>query len=278
MAEDTHAAAPEEQSQAGSAGGEGQAASAAPEKPAEEESRSGRRRRAPRGPGKRMKKAHEMAPKEPLSAPSAISALKKFPQPRFDQSVEVCLHLGVDVRQADQMLRGSVSLPKGIGKQKRVVAFCQDELVKDALAAGAVKAGGQSLVEEIEKGFFDFDVAVASPDMMRVISKLGRVLGPKGLMPSPKNGTVTPKVVDAVGEFAAGKVEYRTDKSGNVHAIIGKMSFPEGDLLVNFEHFLETIQSVRPASVKGVYLKKVTLSGTQTPGVPVLVASEEGAG
>ena len=236
-----------------------------------------RRRKAPRGPGKRMKASWEKAPKEPVTPPTAISTLKKFPQPRFDQSVEVCIHLGVDVKQADQMLRGSVSLPKGIGKAKRVIAFCGDEVKDKALAAGAIKAGGQDLMEEVEKGFFDFDVAIASPDMMRVIAKLGRVLGPKGLMPSPKNGTVTPKVEEAVAEFAAGKVEYRTDKGGNVHAVIGKMSFPEGDLLANYEHFIKTIEDAKPSAVKGVYFKRITLSGTQTPGVQIKLAEEQPA-
>lgn len=239
------------------------------------ESKSQRRGKPPKGPGKRVKAARAMAPKEALAAPSAIAALKKFPQPRFDQSVEVCIHLGVDVKQADQMLRGSVSLPKGIGKSKRVIAFCSDDVVEAAKAAGAIKAGGKDLMEEVEKGFFDFDVAVASPDMMRVIAKLGRVLGPKGLMPSPKNGTVTPKVDEAVGEFAAGKVEYRTDKGGNIHAIIGKMSFPEGDLLANYEHFLETIEKAKPSAVKGTYIKRVSLSGTQTPGVDVELPAGE---
>ncbi|MGP1273769.1 MAG: 50S ribosomal protein L1, partial [Phycisphaerales bacterium] len=136
-----------------------------------------------------------------------------------------------------------------------------------------VKAGGADLMEEVEKGFMDFDVAVASPDMMRVISKLGRVLGPKGLMPSPKNGTVTPKVDEAVREFAAGKVEYRTDKGGNIHAVIGKMSFPEGDLLENYTYFVDTIEKIKPSTVKGVYIKKITLSGTMTPGVQVKLAA-----
>jgi large subunit ribosomal protein L1 len=177
------------------------------------------------------------------------------------------MHLGVDTKQADQMLRGSVSLPRGIGKAKRVIAFCPGDVVAKAMAAGAIKAGGEDLVEEVEKGFFDFDVAVASPDMMRVISKLGRVLGPKGLMPSPKNGTVTGNVPDAVQEFAAGKVEYRTDKGGNVHAVIGKMSFPEAHLVENLQYFITTIEKSRPSTVKGVYIKKITLSGTMTPGV-----------
>ena len=218
---------------------------------------------------KRTRENEKLIPTEALDAPEAVAALKKFKGPKFDQSVEVCMHLGVDTKQADQMLRGSVSLPKGIGKNKRVIAFCGDDVKQAALDAGAIKAGGADLMEEVEKGFFDFDVAIASPDMMRVIAKLGRVLGPKGLMPSPKNGTVTPKVTEAVGEFAAGKVEYRTDKGGNIHAVIGKMSFPDGDLVENYSHFVDTIEKIRPSTVKGQYIKKITLSGTQTPGVQV---------
>ena len=218
---------------------------------------------------KRTRENEKLIPAEALDAPEAVAALKKFKGPKFDQSVEVCMHLGVDTKQADQMLRGSVSLPKGIGKNKRVIAFCGDDVKQAALDAGAIKAGGADLMEEVEKGFFDFDVAIASPDMMRVIAKLGRVLGPKGLMPSPKNGTVTPKVAEAVGEFAAGKVEYRTDKGGNIHAVIGKMSFPDGDLVENYTFFVDTIEKIRPSTVKGQYIKKITLSGTQTPGVQV---------
>lgn len=222
---------------------------------------------------KRAKENAKLVPSSAVEPTQAFATLKKFKGPKFDQSVEVVLHLGVDVKQADQMIRGSVSLPKGIGKSKRVVAFCAPEHAKTAMAAGAVKAGGEDLVAEIEKGWMDFDVAVASPDMMRVISKLGKVLGPKGLMPSPKNGSVTPKVAEAVSEFAAGKVEYRTDKGGNVHAIIGKMSFAEGDLVENYQHFVATIEKARPSTVKGDYVKGITVSGTMTPGVKVAFVS-----
>lgn len=224
---------------------------------------------------KRRKQNESLIPETPMEAPKALGHLKKYKAPKFDQSVEVCMHLGVDVKQADQMIRGSVSLPKGIGKSKRVIAFCTDDQIKAAKEAGAVEAGGQDLVQKIEKGWFDFDVAVATPDMMRVISKLGRVLGPKGLMPSPKAGTVTPNVAQAVQEYAAGKVEYRTDKGGNIHAVIGKMSFPEGDLVENFNHFLETIEKARPSSAKGRYIKKITVSGTMTPGVQIEYAEVE---
>ena len=218
---------------------------------------------------KRARANQALIPTEAMEPKAAFGALKKFKAPKFDQSVEISMHLGVDTKQADQMLRGSVSLPAGIGKTKKVVAFCGEDQVAAAKAAGAIEAGGEALVEKIEKGWMDFDVAVASPEMMRVISKLGRVLGPKGLMPSPKAGTVTPKVADAVKEYAAGKVEYRTDKGGNVQAVIGKMSFSEEDLARNFAHFLETIEKSKPSSVKGVYIKNVTVSGTMTPGVRI---------
>jgi len=216
---------------------------------------------------RRARHNEAIKPKTALEPKSALGMLKKFQGPKFDQSVEVVMVLGVDTKQADQMIRGSVSLPKGIGKSKKVIAFCNDDQKAAALENGAIKAGGQDLVEEVEKGFLDFDVAVASPDMMRVMAKLGKVLGPKGLMPSPKNGTVTPGVAQAVKEFAAGKVEYRTDKAGNVQAIIGKMSFSEDDLLENLNHFIETIERARPSSVKGVYVKKIVVSGSMTPGV-----------
>lgn len=183
------------------------------------------------------------------------------------------MHLGIDPRQADQAIRGSVAMPSGIGKTKRVIAFCAPERAAEAKEAGAIEAGGEDLVGRIEKGWMDFDVAVATPDMMRVISKLGRVLGPKGLMPSPKAGTVTPDVAKAVKEYSAGKVEYRNDKGGNVHAPIGKMSFSEGDLLANLEHFVRTIEHLRPSSVKGAYIKKIAISGTMTPSVLVEVPS-----
>ncbi|MCR9074818.1 MAG: 50S ribosomal protein L1 [bacterium] len=222
---------------------------------------------------KRAQENAKLVPAEALEANEAFAALKKFIPTKFDQAVEVCMHLGVDVKHADQMVRGSVSLPKGIGKAKRVIAFCDSSQVAACKEAGAVEAGGEDLMQKVDGGWFDFDVAIASPDMMRVISKLGRVLGPKGLMPSPKNGTVTPKVAEAVSEFAAGKVEYRADKGGNVHAVIGRMSFSEGDLLENYNHFIETIEKARPSAVKGEYVKRITISGTMTPGVQIKTAA-----
>ena len=218
---------------------------------------------------KRQRANLELVPKTGVTAPEAVTALKKFRAPKFDQTVNIVMHLGVDPAQADQTMRGSISLPNGIGKSKRVVAFCQSDVAPKAMAAGAVKAGGEELVQEIEKGWMDFDVAVASPDMMRVISKLGKVLGPKGLMPSPKAGTVTPNVPEAVKEYAAGKVEYRADKSGNVHAVIGKLSFAEKALVENLEFFVKAIEKAKPGTSKGQYIKKIVVSGAMTPGVQV---------
>jgi large subunit ribosomal protein L1 len=222
---------------------------------------------------KRAKANASLRPTGAVPAADAVATLKKFKGPKFDQTVNVCMHLNLDTKQADQALRGAISLPKGIGKTKRVIAFCQSDVAPKALAAGALKAGAEDLVAEIEKGWMDFDVAIASPDMMRVVSKLGKVLGPKGLMPSPKAGTVTPDVVKAVGEYSAGKVEYRADKDGNVHAVIGKMSFPEASLTENLEYFINAIEKNRPSSVKGHYVKKITVSGAMTPGVQVRFVS-----
>lgn len=225
---------------------------------------------------KRHRANLELQPKSECTAPEAVAALKKFKGVKFDQTINVVMHLGIDTKQADQALRGSISLPNGIGKSKRVVAFCQSDVTAKALAAGAVKAGGEELVQEIEKGWMDFDVAVASPDMMRVISKLGKVLGPKGLMPSPKAGTVTPNVADAVKEYSAGKVEYRADTGGNIHAVIGKFSFSEKSLVENLEHFIKAIEKIKPPTAKGQYVKKITIAGAMTPGIQIKhVAAEE---
>jgi large subunit ribosomal protein L1 len=222
---------------------------------------------------KRTKANREIAAKAtgPLPVPEAVKLLKSFKGPKFDQTVDVVVNLGIDPKQADQQLRGSISMPKGVGKTARVICFCGSDKVAAAKAAGAIEAGGDELIEKVSGGWMEFDVAVASPDMMRTVSKLGKVLGPKGLMPSPKAGTVTPDVVTAVKEYAAGKVEFRTDDGGNVHCIVGKMSFSETDLAANLQHFLHTIERIKPASAKGTYIKKCVISGTMTPGVHVAV-------
>ena len=203
----------------------------------------------------------------------AIDTVKSFPPAKFDQSVELIFSLGIDPKQADQMIRSSLSLPHGIGKAKRVIAFCPEHLVEQAKAVGAVRAGGQDLVQEIEKtNFTDFDVAIASPDMMRFVGRLGKVLGPKGLMPSPKAGTVTPDVSNAVKEYAAGKVEFRNDAGGNVHSVVGKVSFEKSKLADNINAMINAVRRLKPQTSKGHYFKKVVVKATFSPAVQLVVA------
>lgn len=218
---------------------------------------------------KRYREAAKKAVPTPVDLDKAIDILKSFNATKFDQSVELIFSLGIDPKQADQMIRGSLSLPHGIGgKAKRVVAFCPDHLVETAKAAGAIKAGGQALVQEIEKdNFTDFDVAVSTPDMMRFVGRLGKVLGPKGLMPSPKAGTVTADIATAVREYAAGKIEFRNDAGGNVHSVVGKVSFDKQKLIDNINTLVGVIKKLKPQTSKGHFLKKVVLKGTMTPAV-----------
>ena len=221
---------------------------------------------------KRYKKAAEKAITEAVTPEKAVEVLKTFPPTKFDQAVELIFALGIDPKQADQMIRGSLSLPHGIGKSKRVVAFCPEHLVTAALNAGAIKAGGQELVQQIEKdNFTDFDVAISSPDMMRFVGRLGKVLGPKGLMPSPKAGTVTPDIGNAVKEYAAGKMEFRNDTGGNVHSVVGKMSFDSGKLVDNINAMITQIRKMKPQTSKGAYFKKVVIKGSMTPEVKLNV-------
>ncbi len=189
----------------------------------------------------------------------------------FDQSIELVMNLGIDPKQADQMIRGSLSLPKGIGKTKTVIAFCPEDMVDAAKAAGATEAGADDLVKKVSDGWLDFDVAIAHPSQMGKVGKLGRVLGPQGKMPSPKSGTVTPNVEEAIKEYAAGKLEYRNDAGGNVHAVVGKASFAEADLQENIEAFISHIRKVKPSAARGHYIKKVCVSATMTPSVSVAV-------
>ena len=225
---------------------------------------------------KRSKRYVESAKKavlDPVNIDQAIDVLKTFKPTKFDQSVELIFSLGIDAKHADQMIRGSLSLPHGVGKTKRVVAFCPEHLAAAAIAAGAIKAGGQELVASIEKdNFTDFDVAVASPDMMRFVGRLGKVLGPKGLMPSPKAGTVTPDVAAAVREYAAGKVEFRNDSGGNVHSVVGKVSFSKEHLTDNINAMITQIRKMKPQTSKGAYFKKVVIKGTMTPAVPLVIS------
>jgi ribosomal protein L1, bacterial/chloroplast len=199
----------------------------------------------------------------------AIQVLKKTGTAKFDETVEVAFRLGVDPKHADQQLRGAVVLPHGTGKSKRVLVFAKGEKIKEAEAAGADVVGSEELVQKIQGGWFDFDVAVATPDMMGVVGRLGKVLGPKGLMPNPKVGTVTLDVAQAVQEIKAGKIEYRTDKAGNVHLPVGKISFNEDSLLENYFTLVDTIVKAKPASAKGQYIRSITLSSTMGPGIKV---------
>ena len=215
-----------------------------------------------------------MANEGPVPLKRAISYLKGMRRSKFDETVEIHLSLGIDTSQNDQMVRGSVPLPHGIGKSVRVVVFCQGDNVAKAKDAGADYAGGDDLVKKIQGGWLDFDVALATQDMMGMASRLGKILGPRGLMPTPKSGTVVTAggdIAAAVGEFKAGKVEYRADKGGNVHAGVGKLSFDEAKLAENITTFVEQIRNVKPAGVKGNYVKSVTLSATMSPGIPVSV-------
>lgn len=223
---------------------------------------------------KRYRKDTEKIPAQPVPLDQAIQRLKSFSKTKFDQTVDIVCHLGIDANQADQLVRGSVSLPKGIGKSKKVIAFCQEGDVPAAKAAGAIEAGADELVDKVAKGWTDFDVAVAHPSLMGKVGKLGKVLGPQGKMPSPKSGTVAPDVATAVREYAAGKVEFRNDKGGNVHAVVGKLSFSDADLKENIVAFVDHIRRLKPATAKGQYLKKVCISGTMTPGVQVEFAAQ----
>ena len=201
----------------------------------------------------------------------AIALVRKTATAKFDETIEVAFRLGVDPKHADQQLRGAVTLPHGTGKTKRVLVFAKGEKIKEAEAAGADHVGSEELVQKIQGGWFDFDVAVATPDMMGVVGRLGKVLGPKGLMPNPKVGTVTLDVAQAVQEIKAGKIEYRTDKAGNVHLPVGKMSFDADKLADNYFTLLDTIVKAKPAASKGQYIRNITLSTTMGPGIKVNV-------
>lgn len=217
---------------------------------------------------------------QPGSALDAVSVLKDLDNhlpkgiapSKADQSVEIAVRLGVDPKHADQIVRGSIVLPNGIGKSQRVLVFCKDQNVDKALEAGADFAGGKELADKIKDGWLDFDVAIATPDMMGVVGPLGRVLGPRGLMPSPKAGTVTQDVATAVKEYKAGKVEFRVDDAGIVHCLVGKLSFDKEQLAENIEALLSLVKQLRPQAAKGNYIRSITVSATQTPGVPIAAA------
>jgi large subunit ribosomal protein L1 len=205
----------------------------------------------------------------PVPLPEALRLLKTFNTTKFNQSVEVSTHLGIDPKQTDQNVRGSVALPHGIGKSVRVAVFAQGENAEKARAAGADIVGADDLAQQIKGGTMDFDVALATPDMMGVVGPLGRVLGPRGLMPSPRSGTVTTDITAAVREFKAGKIEFRNDKGGNVAVAVGKLAFSEDQLADNINAFLNYLRSLKPAAAKGTYIRSVTVSATMSPGIRV---------
>ncbi len=220
--------------------------------------------------GKKYTDATKRFDREHLHSPSeAVDIVKSLATKNFDESVEAAVRLGVDPRKADQMVRGTVALPAGTGKDVRVAVFAQGDAAAAATEAGAEFVGAEDLAAQIEGGMLDFDVTIATPDLMPLVGRLGRVLGPRGLMPNPKTGTVTPDPGKAVGEFKGGKVEYRTDKFGNVHVPIGRASFEAAALNENFEAVIDELQKAKPASAKGKYFKKVTLSSTMGPGVRI---------
>jgi large subunit ribosomal protein L1 len=220
--------------------------------------------------GKRYLEAAKAFDRTQLYPPAeALELVKQTAKAKFDESVELNMRLGVDPRKADQQVRGSVSLPKGTGKQVGVVVFAQGDKAREAREAGAEEVGDQDLADRIQKGWTDFDVAIATPDMMPVVGKLGRILGPRGLMPNPKSGTVTPDVARAVAEVKAGKVEYRTDRQGNVHTTIGKASFPVEALTENYLAVIDEVARAKPSAAKGRYFKSLTLSTSMGPGIRI---------
>ena len=228
--------------------------------------------------GKKFAAARQQVPERPQTIEDAVPLMQKVKFARFDETVELAMRLGVDPKHADQMVRGTVVLPHGLGKSKRVLAIAGADKQKDAKDAGADHVGGEELVEKIQGGWMDFDAVVATPDMMRAVGKLGKVLGPRGLMPNPKTGTVTPDIARAVREIKAGKVEFRVDKTGIIHAPVGKVSFPAQSLVENAHALIDSVVKAKPPAAKGKYLRSVTLSSTMGPGIAIdTTAVEAGA-
>ena len=222
--------------------------------------------------GKRMKKAYEPIKRDKLyTLDEALSYLEAAPKPKFDETVELHFHLAIDTKASEQTIRGTVSLPHGLGKEVKVAVFCKGEMEKKAQAAGADHVGHEDLIKKVAGGFLDFDVVIASPDMMRDISKLGKVLGPRGLMPTPKAGTVTTDIEKAIKEVKAGKIEFKSDKQAGIHVGIGKRSFDKQKLRDNINHIIEAINHAKPTSVKGSLIKGLSLSSSMGPGLKVML-------
>ena len=227
--------------------------------------------------GKKFSAARQQVPERPHTIDEAVPLLQRVKFAKFDETVELALRLGVDPKHADQMVRGTVVLPHGLGKSMRVLVIAGGEKQKEAQAAGADHVGGEEVVEKIQGGWMDFDAVVATPDMMRAVGRLGKVLGPRGLMPNPKTGTVTVEIARAVREIKAGKVEFRVDKTGIIHAPVGKASFPAANLIENAKVLVESVVRARPSAAKGRYLKSVTISSTMGPGIAIDVTALETA-
>ena len=213
--------------------------------------------------------AEKQTAQGPLPLGEAVSLLKQFATTKFDQTVEIHMRLGIDPKQADQIVRGSVVLPHGIGRSQRVIVFAKGDLVDVAKRAGADEVGQEDMAEKIKGGWVDFDVCIAAPDMMGIVGPLGRILGPRGLMPSPRAGTVTPDVGKVVSEYKAGKVEFRNDGGGNIHAVVGKLSFDAQKLQENVQAFIDHIVSLKPNAVKGTYVRSIAVCATMSPGIRV---------
>jgi large subunit ribosomal protein L1 len=220
--------------------------------------------------GKKFAAARQQVPTDrDFTIEEAVPLMQKVKFAKFDETVELALRLGVDPKHADQMVRGTVVLPHGLGKSKKVLAIAGADKQKEAADAGADHVGGEELVDKIQGGWMDFDAVVATPDMMRAVGKLGKVLGPRGLMPNPKTGTVTPDIAKAVREIKAGKVEFRVDKTGIIHAPVGKISFPPQSLIENAHALVDSVVKAKPAAAKGKFLRSVTLSSTMGPGISI---------
>ena len=227
--------------------------------------------------GKKYAAARKLVEKPAYTLADAMPLIKKGAFAKFDETVELAMRLGVDPKHADQMVRGTVVLPHGLGKSKRVIVIASGEKVREARDAGADEAGGDDLVQRIQGGWLDFDAVVATPDMMKSVGKLGKVLGPRGLMPNPKTGTVTMDVAKAVKEVKAGKVEFRVDKTGIIHCPVGKVSFDAEKLAENAHALISNVMKAKPATAKGRYVRSIVISSTMGPGVPIDLASVEAA-
>ena len=228
-----------------------------------------------RSTGKNIEKARKAVEPRPYELKEAVDTLQKVKYAKFDETVELVLRLGVDPKQADEMVRGTIVLPHGLGKSKKVLVIASGEKIKEAEEAGAELVGGEELVKKIQEGWTDFEAVIATPDMMKSVGRLGKVLGPRGLMPNPKAGTVTFDIKNAVQEIKAGKVEFRTDKTALIHVPVGKMSFPAQNLVDNANALISAVVKAKPVAAKGKYVKSLTLSSTMGPGIPINLAVAE---